>query len=675
MSEPLESNHLINSTSPYLLQHAHNPVEWYPWGEEALNKAKEEDKVILVSIGYSSCHWCHVMERESFENDSIAAIMNQHFVNIKVDREERPDIDQIYMDAVQTMGINGGWPLNVFLTPDQKPFYGGTYFPPERWARLLESIARSFEEKREDIEKAADGFVNSLNRSDVDRLRLEFDVSPFDVDTLEQAIEKLSSKFDKENGGFNRAPKFPLPSDWLFLLEYAMITGDSDALEHVHFTLDKMAMGGIYDQLGGGFARYSVDGRWFAPHFEKMLYDNGQLLTLYSRAFKSSGNESFKEVVYQTVEWLKNEMLNAEGGFYSALDADSEGEEGKFYVWKAEQLRELTGEDFEWYGDFYNVKSGGNWENGNNILHKSQSASSFAGNRNIDPAEFDKKLKEWNRTLLNIRNNRIRPGLDDKVLTGWNAMVITGLVEAYKAFGDESFLDLATRNGDFIRQNQLKDGQLLRTYKDGQSRINAYLEDYAFTIRAFISLYEATFDEEWLREAGKLTEAVISNFYDDSEKLFFYTSEHSEKLIARKKELFDNVIPSSNSQMAINLHLLGLILDKKEYTQLSEDMLRQVTQLVKQEPSYMSHWASLYLMKSNPTAEIVIVGPEYKEFASDISYRYIPNSIVMATEVESSLPLFEGRSARKGETTVYVCYNKACKLPVTTVADAIKQLE
>ncbi|MTI28320.1 thioredoxin domain-containing protein [Fulvivirga kasyanovii] len=670
-----KANRLIHATSPYLLQHAYNPVNWYPWGEEALEKARKEDKPILVSIGYSSCHWCHVMERESFENDSIAAIMNEHFVAIKVDREERPDVDQIYMDAVQAMGQNGGWPLNVFLTSDQKPFYGGTYFPPQAWAKLLQQVATVYREKRSEVEESAEQLTNAIATSEVVKYRLKDEGTEYSINALDMMYDNIGQHFDKKRGGFNRAPKFPMPGQWLFLLRYYHLTDNQEALRQIEVTLNEIAYGGIYDQAGGGFARYSVDAEWLVPHFEKMLYDNGQLVSLYSEAYTVTGNELYKQVVYQTIEWLEREMTNSMGGFYSALDADSEGEEGKFYVWTKDEIEQITGNDSDLIIDYYNITEEGNWEEGKNILHKTVSDREFATKRGIDIESLAEKVVNANTLLLKARTHRVRPGLDDKALSGWNGLMLKGLVDAYVAFGEEKFLMLALNNAAFITDSMSDGNRLFRSYKEGKASIDGYLEDYAHVIDAFLALYQATFDEQWLTQARELTDYTLEHFYDSGEKLFFYTDDSSEKLIARKKEVFDNVIPASNSQMAINLYLLGVIYDHEDYKAKSRAMIGKMTTLLEGEPAYLYNWGILYTYLTAPIAEVAIVGTNAKNVRIDFAKKYYPNKVVMGTKQSSGLPLLEGKITKGDETTIYVCYNKTCKLPVTEVEEAFEQLK
>lgn len=669
-----EPNRLINATSPYLQQHAYNPVDWYPWGQEALEKAKKEDKPIIVSIGYSSCHWCHVMERESFENDSIAEIMNEHFVSIKVDREERPDVDQIYMDAVHAMGQNGGWPLNVFLTSDQKPFYGGTYFPPQSWAQLLTNVAKAYENKRAEIEKSADELTNAIATSEVIKFELNPSDKPLDQSVLDEAYGSFEKRFDRRRGGFDRAPKFPMPSNWLFLLRYHHLTGNEDALKQVEVTLDEIAKGGIYDQAGGGFARYSVDADWLVPHFEKMLYDNGQLMSLYAEAYTLTNKALYKEVVYQTADWLEREMTKA-GGFYSALDADSEGEEGKFYVWTMEEFKEVVGKNSELMIEYYNLTANGNWEEGKNILHKTLSDIDFAEKHDIALPELRDIVEATNKKLLTARAQRVRPGLDDKILAGWNGLMLKGLVDAYESFSDKRFLEMALANASFIEANMYKDGKLYRSYKDGVASIDGYLEGYAYVIDAFTALYQVTFDEQWLSLANTLTQYAIQHFYDESEGMFYFTDDSSEKLIARKKEVFDNVIPASNSQMANNLYWLGLIMDDSDYQRISKEMLSRMSGMLADQAAYLSNWAILYANMSSPTAEISIVGKQAEELRNELFKTYHPNKVIMGAQDSSNLPLMKGKYPIREQSTIYVCYNKTCKLPVHTVAEALDQLK
>lgn len=667
------TNRLINATSPYLLQHAHNPVDWYEWGEEALSRAKEEDKPILVSIGYSSCHWCHVMEHESFENEEIAAVMNEHFVCIKVDREERPDIDQIYMDAVQAMGINGGWPLNVFLTPDQKPFYGGTYYPPSSWVQLLNNINKAYGTKRVEIEASADELKDALSQSDLERFKQRSKKTELHED-LNQIYDKMAPQFDTVWGGMDKAPKFIMPSSWLFLLRYYHLAENKEALDQITLTLKRIAMGGIHDQIGGGFSRYSVDAHWFVPHFEKMLYDNAQLLSLYSEAYSVTGDEEFKRVVDDIFTWLQREMTADNGGFYSALDADSEGEEGKFYVWKSDEIKNILGKDTALVEAYYSIQEKGNWEHGNNILIRNKPDKLFLEENKLSPEEWNTILQQARQKLLLARNKRPHPGLDDKIITAWNAMTVSGLADAYRATGKQAYLEAAEKNIAFL-ESELSDGErLYRSFKGKRSSTVGFLDDYAFLIQAYINLYQVTFKEEYLEKAKSWTDYTLNHFFDPKEEFFFYTDQHGEKLISRKKEIFDNVIPSSNAVMARNLFCLGTILDEEQWKERAENMTASLTKLIVTEPGYMSQWSISLLENKQPMAEVVFMGDDLHKLRADFQRHYYPFAISMGARKESSLPLLEGKFAVDGKTTIYVCFNKACKLPVFTVNDAEAQI-
>ena len=655
------ANKLIHSTSPYLLQHAHNPVHWNEWGTEALDKAKKEDKPILVSIGYSSCHWCHVMERESFENNDIADIMNEHFVCIKVDREERPDIDQVYMEAIQVMGMNGGWPLNVFLTPEQKPFYGGTYFPPQNWAKLLAQINNTFKQRREEINISASELTQHLGLSDLKRFSQALTETDFKLSNLDKMFTILEGKFDYKWGGMDKAPKFVMPSIWLFLLRYHAITKNQKALDMVNLTLSKMAMAGLYDQIGGGFARYSVDGEWFAPHFEKMLYDNAQLLSLYSEAYALTKNKFYKDIVYETVEWLRREMTHEDGGFYSAQDADSEGIEGKFYTWTFEENEKALGPEAKISSDFYQLTSIGNWEHGRNILMRKEES---------EPAGFV-SIKQ---KMLLTRSQRVHPGLDDKILSGWNAMNIIGLIDAYRAFNEKEFLSLAEKGIQFIEKNLISEAALYRSFKNKHSITEGFLEDHAYLISAYISLYQATFKENYLTKAQQWTNFTLESFFDPDESYFHFSGKTSEQLIASKKEIFDNVIPSSNSVMARNLFQLGTILDREDWKTLATKMVSKISNLIVSEPAYMSNWGIVLAEVTKGLAEVVIMGKDAESSRREFHQSYQPFALTMGSESESHLPLLKDRSPKDDDTWIYVCYNKTCKLPVNNLVEALSQI-
>lgn len=663
------TNRLIESTSPYLLQHAHNPVDWYEWGEEALLKAKQEDKPILVSIGYSSCHWCHVMEREVFEKEDMAAKMNEYLVCIKVDREERPDVDQIYMDAVQAMGQHGGWPLNVFLTPDQKPFYGGTYFPPQQWLQVLEGINRAFKERRGEVDESAEQFAQHLASQDTQRFTRAAESQEL-KSNLDSAYKKLEPAFDKVWGGLDKAPKFVMPSIWLWLLRYHKLANNTDALDHTIHTLKKIAMGGIYDQIGGGFARYSVDSYWFAPHFEKMLYDNAQLMSLYAEAYAITKDEEFFRILDETFEWLQTEMMHPEGGFYSALDADSEGVEGKFYVWTKEEVESILGSDADLFSTYYSIKAEGNWEHGNNILFRTMPDEKFLEKVKLTKNDWQQKLQTVKDKLLAIRDKRIKPGLDDKIILGWNAMMVAGLADCYKYTGHEKFLKAALKNMEFLERELCEVTSLYRSYKGKRSNTHAFLDDYAYFIQACIRLYQVTFNEYWIKRAEVFVSHTIDNFLDSDDGFFHYASKYGEKLIAQKKEIFDNVIPSSNSVMAQNLFQVGVLLDKEEWKVMAAKMVDSLGYLITNEPNYMSNWGIVYAEIKKGMAEVAFVGEKHAELALEFSSRYEPFALLMGAPVSSELPLMQGKSALSGKDTIYVCYDKSCQRPVHSVGEA-----
>jgi len=667
------ANRLIHSTSPYLLQHSHNPVDWYEWGKDALDKAAREDKPILVSIGYSSCHWCHVMERESFEKESIADVMNKFFVCIKVDREERPDIDQIYMEAVQILGVNGGWPLNVFLTPDQKPFFGGTYFTPQVWVEVLTNINRAYQGNRKQIEDTAEELRVHLLTSEVERYKQKPVDSELTQD-LNEIYNRLEPKFDKKWGGQDKEPKFIMPSVWLYLLRLAHLTKNSEALSHVVFTLQKISMGGIYDQIGGGFSRYSVDRYWFAPHFEKMLYDNAQLLSLFSEAYSITKDDAFRDVVYETFQWLDREMTHPDGGFYSALDADSEGVEGKFYTWNKAELQEKLGEHEALISTYYGIKEQGNWEHDLNILMRNKRDQEFLGENSLTADDWKAILQKSKTILLEAREGRIRPGLDDKMITAWNAMMVGGLIDAYRVFSDEIFLDSALKNVHFLEKRLMEGNKIYRSFKNKRSTTVGFLDDYAFYIQALIKLYQVTFDEQWIHRASALMEHTIEQFFDPHDGFFFYASSQGERLISRKKEIFDNVIPSSNAIMAQNLNHLSIFFDRDDWGKKAKAMAESLSHIIKSEPTYMSHWAIVLTEIKKGLAEIALTGKKIKTLRSEFLQQYFPFSIIQGTEDKSDLPLLKDKVSINGKSTIYVCYNKTCKLPVHTLEEAKLQL-
>jgi uncharacterized protein YyaL (SSP411 family) len=663
-----QPNKLINASSPYLLQHAHNPVNWYEWGEEALEIARRENKLILVSIGYSACHWCHVMERESFELEEVAAVMNANYVCIKVDREERPDIDQIYMLAIQLMTGSGGWPLNCICLPDQRPIYGGTYFQKDDWVNILDNVAGLWAAEPAKAVQYADRLTEGILNAE----RIVPNVFPeaFDAAQLDAIVTPWKAQFDLQEGGYNRAPKFPMPNNWQFMLRYSKLSGDAAALQAALLTLNKMAYGGIYDQLGGGFARYSVDGHWHVPHFEKMLYDNAQLLSLYTEAYQLTKDERYQAVVEETISWLQREMTTAEGLFCAALDADSEGVEGKFYVWDQEEIIDTLGKDAPLFNAYYQVTQDGNWEEEHmNILVRHSTQEEFAVEYDLLLAEWKKTLQSCKEKLMEKRALRVRPGLDDKCLTAWNAMTIKALADASVVFDQPEWLEMGSRAASFIVRNMRNNaGGLYRNYKNGKASINAFLDDYALMIEALTSLYEADFNEAWLYEAKALTDFVLNNFSDPNGPMFFYTATTGETLIARKHELMDNVIPASNSVMAQNLQKLGLIFDEEQYSKRATDMLLAILPQIKTYGSAYSNWAIQLLNEVYGITEIAVAGTEPSAVVKRLNTYYLPNKIILAG-TNSTLPLL--RNKESIETKIYICRNKACQLPVGTVEEAL----
>jgi len=596
-------------------------------------------------------------------------------------------VDHIYMDAVQAMGVGGGWPLNVFLTADAKPFYGGTYFPKGNWTQLLENIGQAYaNEHRAALELSAERFAQAVGKSELEKysghLQLDAgleaaDAAPAGVsdEEFKLLVYNLGVKFDRELGGMNRAPKFPMPSIWKFLLRAHAISGSQRVLDQTVLTLREMAWGGIYDQAHGGFARYAVDEEWLVPHFEKMLYDNGQLVSLYAEAYQVTGEQLFRDTVYDTIEFIRLELTNAAGGFYSSLDADSEGEEGKFYVFTKAELREILGDEEPLFSDYYNCTAAGNWEHGRNILHRRQTDADFAAAHQLSPEAVPALVENWKHHIMLARVGRIRPALDDKILTGWNALMLQGLCDAYRAFNEPEFLVMAERNARFINRTLRSGYQLYRTAKDGKASISGFLEDYALVIQAFVSLYEVSFDASYLHEARALTDYVLTYFFDSDEQQFFFTDAGDEPLIARKKELFDNVIPSSNSVMAHNLHRLGRHFENKEYTDLAVAMLAKVRPLVVKEPQHLSNWASLYAAMLRPGAEIAIVGPDADERRAEISQRFLHDAVLAGTETGSDLPLLRlHHLPTDNRTAILVCRHHACLAPVYTVAEALASL-
>ncbi len=663
------ANRLIHETSPYLLQHARNPVDWHAWNEETLAKAKRENKMLLISIGYSACHWCHVMERESFENKDVAGIMNENFINVKVDREERPDVDAIYMQAVQLLHGSGGWPLNCFALPDGRPFYGGTYFPPDQWKTLLANVARLFDEQRDDLEEQARRVTAGLQTDDLMQFR-EQPGEGFDQEVENKAVEKWKERFDHEHGGFQGAPKFPMPNNILFLLRHAYLKQDPALRQFVELTLDRMAAGGIYDQLGGGFARYATDENWKIPHFEKMLYDNAQLISLYAEAFRFTKNEDYLRVAKETADWALREMLSPDGLFYAALDADSEGEEGKFYVWTRREIDEVLGEDAGPVADFYGIGGPAHWEEGKNILIKTMDHQSFAKMNGIQPADFEKILNHSRQRLLEKRNQRARPGIDDKMITSWNALMAGALAELFLVSGEENYRKTALKVGQAIMDRLFRqEGSLYHTYQKGHAAIDGFLDDYAFSADAFLKLSLISGNDEWLHHAEKLAGYAIANFQDRRDGYFWFTDQKSHNLVARKKEVLDQVIPSANSSMAHVLFELGKIFENRGYIDMAKQMVAALGKSITQYPGAFSNWAMLHQHLSGSFYEIVIAGPEAVPKAAALFMHYHPLEIMLTGRRRSDVPIFMDRY-RDDRTLIYVCVNNTCKQPVERVEDA-----
>ena len=673
------TNDLVNETSPYLLQHAHNPVNWKPWNEETLALAKKENKLILVSIGYSSCHWCHVMEHESFENTEVAQLMNAHFINIKVDREERPDVDNVYMNAVQLMTGRGGWPLNAITLPDGKPVWGGTYIPKEEWTSALDQIAKLYQTSPDKLIEYADKLDQGLQEMDA---IIPNDSSPdFKLETLQNAISQWSRQWDTRQGGLNRAPKFMMPNNYLFLLRYAHQNQDQEILEYVNTTLEQIAFGGINDHVGGGFARYSVDTKWHIPHFEKMLYDNAQLVSLYALAYTKTKNPLYKQTVYQTLAFIAREMTTEDGAFYSAIDADSltaDGilEEGAYYVWTKKELQTLIGDDFDLFKEYYNINSYGKWEKDNYVLIRQDTDQDFSKEFGISEQEIISKKNKWHEDLLRFReSNKEKPRLDDKILTSWNGLMIKGYVDAYRAFNDDVFLTAALKNATFISANLMReDGGLNRTYKNGKSTINAYLEDYAAIVDAFIALYEVTADKQWLNKAKQLTDYTFQHFQNPENDLFFFTSNQDPSLASRNTEFYDNVIPSSNSIMAKNIFMLSHYYSDNIYRDAAKAMLHNIQPSIEQSPTSFSNWMDGMLNYTMPFYEIVIVGEHAELLRQELDHHYIPNAFIATSTSKSDQDIFKGRY-NDDKTFIYVCVNNTCQLPVDTVKDALKLME
>ncbi|HEY9678148.1 MAG TPA: thioredoxin domain-containing protein [Drouetiella sp.] len=675
-------NRLINETSTYLLQHAYNPVDWYAWGEEALSRAKAENKPILLSIGYAACHWCHVMEHESFEDENIAKLMNKSFINIKVDREERTDLDEIYMKAVQMMTGHGGWPMTVFLTPELKPFFGGTYFPPAdrhglpSFRKVLVALAQAWEEQPEDIAKSSDELTNHM------RLMDEIgkpDVEPeLNMNLLEIGTDKLTRIFDHIWGGFGNAPKFPHTFSLSLCMRYAApnsagrSTRKEECVEVYTTSLDKMAYGGIHDQIGGGFARYSVDRQWLIPHFEKMLYDNALLCKTYLEGFQLTGRTYWAEVARGILEFVLRELTTEDGGFYSSLDADSEGEEGKFYVWDQDEVRTVLGADADWFSEVFGVTLGGNFEHGKSALHFVKSPEDTAEKHGMSQVELWEKVRKLSAKMLLEREKRVRPGRDEKVLTSWNSLMISAFIEGYRVLRDKKYLQAALNATNFIFNNLVKDGRLLRTWGAGKAKLNAYLDDYSYFIQALLDLAEVDANPKWLNEANRLTEVLIRDFWDTTDGGLFYTSSDHEQLLTRPKSHYDGAIPSGSSVAAFVLLRLARLTGNKAFEERATDLLKMYAPLMIRVPDQFSNFlcaVDLYLSKEIEIACIFAQSADNSEdpLLLNVFKQYIPNKVVLCGSENGELksPLLQDRGLINGQAAVYVCQNYTCDAPIT----------
>ncbi|HEU5460365.1 MAG TPA: thioredoxin domain-containing protein [Pyrinomonadaceae bacterium] len=669
-------NQLIHETSPYLLQHADNPVEWYPWGEEAFEKARRENKPVLLSIGYSACHWCHVMAHESFENQEIAKLMNQLFVNIKVDREERPDLDQIYMNAVQMMTHHGGWPMTVFLTPDAVPFYGGTYYPPQDrynmpgFPRVLISVSEAYRDRQDDIRETGASLINELRRLS----STSGSDQPVEKELLDAAYVGIVRSYDSINGGFGGAPKFPPAMALEFLLRTHVRSGNREALEMVRHTCIQMANGGMYDQLGGGFHRYSTDAKWLVPHFEKMLYDNALLSRLYLHYFQATEEQEARQTAEGILDYVLREMTHPSGGFYSTQDADSEGHEGKFFVWDIDEIRSTLGErDAELFSSYYNITPSGNFE-GKNIPNVTRSLERVAEQNAVSVSELQASLDESRRKLFELRETRIKPARDEKVLTAWNGLMMASFAEAGVILNRHDYTEAARRNAEFVLSNLRKDGTLLRTWKDGVAKFNGYLEDYSFLIEGLVTLFETTGEFRWLEEAQVLTERMIEEFWDNEGGGFYFTGKSHEDLIVRSKDYFDNATPSGNSVAAMALLRLAVLTGKENYRNVAIAVLREIGESARRYPSGFGYALSAADFLLSTPKEVAIVGAERQPLLREVWRRYLPNKVVAPGFGGENIPLLENRPLLNDRPTAYVCKNYTCQKPVNEPSELARQL-
>lgn len=672
------TNELIKETSPYLLQHAHNPVNWKAWNKATLQQAKNENKLIVISVGYSSCHWCHVMEKESFQDTLIAKKMNENFINIKVDREERPDVDKVYMKAVQLMTGNGGWPLNVIALPDGRPFYGGTYFTKQQWQRILEQVSEKFKNSPENLYAFADKLEKGIK--DLDVIEVNTEKAIFKKEFVEDKVLEMKTSFDTVFGGAKEEMKFMMPNKYQFLLRFAHQNNDKELLSYVEKTLQKIAFGGVFDHINGGFSRYSVDKKWHIPHFEKMLYDNAQLVSLYAKAYQLTQKEVYKEVVFNTLQFVKKELTSPEGMFYSSIDADSYNlekklEEGAYYTWQKDELVKILQDDFNLFSKYYNIEEKHVFEHNKYVLFKSFNDNAFSKQNSISLLDLKRQKKKWIEALKKVQLKREKPSIDNKSLTSWNALMLKGYLDAYTVFNNQEFLEIALKNANFVLENQLQEsGKLYHSYKEGKSTINGYLEDYAFLADAFIQLYQVTSEEKWLYKSKLLIDYAVSNFYDENSKMFFFTSKKDDALVTKTIDYYDNVIASSNSVMAKNLFLLSHYFDETEYQEKASLMLNNLQPKIEENPQFYSNWLDLMLNYTSPFYEVVVTGKESRKKVAELNKNYLPNILIAFAESDKNLPLLESRFV-EGETYIYVCVNNTCKLPVKTVAKTLTFLK
>ena len=669
-------NNLHLETSPYLLQHANNPIFWNAWNNKSLADAKTQNKLIIVSVGYSACHWCHVMEHESFEDIEVANLMNNHFISIKVDREERPDIDAVYMKAVQIMTNRGGWPMNVICLPDGRPIWGGTYFKKNEWINSLDQLQEMYSINPEKMIEYADKLQAGI--IEIGIIQNENTTESLSQDLLHPLLEKWKKSFDWEFGGMARAPKFMMPNNYEFLMRYGYQNKDKPFLDFVNLTLTKMAYGGLFDTVDGGFSRYAVDMKWHIPHFEKMLYDNGQLVSLYANAYKLTKNPLYKTVIEKTLTFVEKEWLNPEGAFFSALDADSINqknhlEEGAFYVWTKLQLQEILQKDFALFSKVFNINDFGFWEQNNFVLIQNQTIDEIAYQNNLTFQDLQTKKQSWEKLLYTEREKRNKPRLDDKCLTSWNGIMCKGFLDAYKAIGTEKYLEIGLQTAHFITQKVWStDGNLFHNYKNNKATINGYLEDYAHVIQAFITIYEITFDESWLFKSKQLTDYCLDHFYDEPSGFFSFTSNLDEKLIATHFETEDNVIPASNSVMANCLYKMGIYFENPYYEKVCNRMLNHIISNIDY-PSAYSNWMHLFLNFSDKNKELAICGPNAIEFTKKINAQFLPNITVAGTNKSTELAFLKNRF-EEHKDLFYLCENKTCELPIHDFTQILKKL-